>query len=78
MNILSLILILTGVNLDSRVIDAVTGEPVPYVQITVLPQGRTFLADSTGYFSLELDQPAEPLTLKLERIGYRTRTWTGT
>ncbi len=78
MNLLSLILILTGVNFDRRIIDAVTGEPVPYVQITVLPLGRTLAADSAGYFRLELDSPAESLTLKLERIGYRTRTWTGT
>ncbi|MEO0021624.1 MAG: TonB-dependent receptor [candidate division WOR-3 bacterium] len=77
MNILSLILILTGVNLDSRVIDAVTGEPVPYVQITVLPEGRTLLTDSSGYFSLEFGPPSELLTLQLERIGYRTRVWTG-
>ncbi len=76
MNFLSLILIITSINLNRQIIDAVTGEPVPYVQITVLPQGRTFLADSTGYFSLEIDQPAELLTLQLERIGYRTRTWT--
>jgi outer membrane cobalamin receptor len=69
------ILLLPAIIWQGQIVDAVSNEPVPYVEIRVLPDGITTLTDSTGSFTIQFDQSPGPLTVQAQRIGYRSRVW---
>ncbi len=61
---------LTGV-----VLDAATGQPVPYSAVNVLETRQNVIADSTGEFALVLEADAEHVGVVVSRVGYEERRW---
>jgi outer membrane cobalamin receptor len=68
-------LLLPAIIWQGQFVDAVSNEPVPYVEVRILPAGITLFTDTTGSFTIQFDQPPGPLTVQAQRIGYRSRTW---
>src|SRR5687768_2719333 len=50
----------------------VTGKPVPGANITVLEDGEKFKTDNAGRFGPIQWPVGKPITLVLEKIGFRT------
>lgn len=59
-----------------RVVDAVTGAPVSYVNIGVLHKGIGTVADGDGKYTLFLDGAQPTDTVKLSCIGYTEKLYT--
>ncbi len=78
MSLLSLILILPLSGMfQIKVRDAISREPVGYVEIEVLPAGKTFFTDSLGEVHLTGQDLPDAVTIVARRVGYETRTWVG-
>jgi len=61
--------------LNGTVLDAVTGQPVPYAAISVPELERNSTADSTGRFALALAPGTEQVAVVVSRVGYEERRW---
>lgn len=55
---------------EGFVTDTVSGEPIPWAQVTVLETNQTFKVNSSGYFKIPLD-PGN-YTLRFEAWGYQS------
>ena len=61
--------------LTGTVLDAVTGQPVPYAAVNVPESGLSATADSTGKFKLALEIGTELVTAVVSRVGYEEKRW---
>jgi len=60
-----------------QVIDAVTKEPLPYVNIGLLNKNIGTVSDETGYFELEVNTEQNSRdTLRFSMIGFETKSYT--
>lgn len=74
MSLLICLFFLTPENLfQGRVVDAATREPIPYVELKILPTGETILTDSAGFFFLKKAGLPERIAISASRVGYETR-----
>jgi len=73
--VFGLFFLVSGVIFQGRVVDAATREPVPYVQIEVLPLGLTVFTDSNGIFCLEAAELPARVAVSGSRVGYEPRVW---
>ena len=55
-----------------KVVDAETGEPIVYASVGVVEQTLGTLADTTGYFSLDVSSHHDKDTLRISCIGYHS------
>ncbi|MGQ9708714.1 MAG: TonB-dependent receptor [bacterium] len=60
---------------QGRAIDALTREPIPYVQIQIEPLGLTIHTDSAGTFTLPAFDLPQKVTIAASRLGYETRVY---
>ena len=58
-------------DIAGSVLDVDNLEPLPYANIIIQGTGRGITSDADGHFVL-VDVPAEPCTLIISYIGYRT------
>jgi outer membrane cobalamin receptor len=61
---------LTGVAMD-----ALTRQPVPYATVSAPNLDRNTIADSAGWFRLELGPGLKSVTVAVSRVGYEERRW---
>ena len=76
--LLSVIAMVTTVRaaaLTGTVLDAVTGQPVPYAAVNVPETGLNVIADSTGGFTLVLEAATEHVAVAVSRVGYEEKRW---
>lgn len=76
MNLLWILFFIPGTQFRGTIIDAVRGEGIPYVQVTLLPEDTTVITDTNGYFEFEGNELPGKVTVKANRIGYRPGIWT--
>ena len=64
--------VLAQSRMTAKVIDAVTKEPIPYVNIGFLNKGIGTVSDETGFFTLPLDKSihSESDLVEISCIGY--------
>jgi len=58
-----------------KVIDAQTGEPLPYVNVGIVGQNVGTVTDIEGVFKIRLDDEHDRDSLKISMIGYESRSW---
>ena len=63
--------------LRGTVRDAYTRQPVPYTDIEVPARELHALTDSLGRFDLVLPDDSAGTTIRVSRIGYAPREWSG-
>jgi hypothetical protein len=70
MGLLSCLSSLQGQNLDGRILDSQTSEPLEYVSIGIMdtPQGAT--TDENGYFSFGIREQPASARVRISMIGY--------
>jgi vitamin B12 transporter len=61
--------------LTGTVLDAVTGQPVPYAAVYVPESGLNAIADSTGRFKLAFAPGTEQVAVVVSRVGYEEKRW---
>ncbi len=61
--------------LRGAVLDAVTGEPIPYAAINAPEIEANVVTDSLGAFTLALNAGTERVTLAVSRVGYDERQY---
>lgn len=68
--ILSLVVINTSAQLEGKVIDASTQNPIPFANLYFVDLNTGVSADMDGMFSIDHNLPS-PLNIKVSAIGYR-------
>lgn len=66
----------TGLELSGRIIDGLSGEPLPYAALWCEQWKTGAAADGEGRFVLKIPQTAETVSLQAQFLGYAPKTFT--
>ncbi|MEO0070742.1 MAG: TonB-dependent receptor [candidate division WOR-3 bacterium] len=70
-------MLLSGATFQGRVVDAITKQPIPYVQIQLTSPGweTAISTDSLGRFVLKAPIIPEQVMIRASRVGYKSGIW---